>query len=172
MLARPQRSPSETAATLPLAVVALRRPHLTLSTVASRLSLSCSSGARICRRAGLARLSQHGPMPRCARHERAQPGELLHLEGKNARASPQGRAAHHGRSVRPDRRGGIRVRASGDRRRLAGGVSAGARRRGRGQRLRLPAGRDGYTAPAGIDRMPAWQDCRQPSDSASTGTTW
>lgn len=31
--------------------------------------------------------------------------------------------------------------------------------------------RAGYTATTGIDRTPAWQDSRQPPDSASTGTT-
>ena len=54
---RPRRSPGATVETLQLAVVALRRQRLTLSAIAAQLSLSRSSVARICRRAGLARLS-------------------------------------------------------------------------------------------------------------------
>jgi len=79
---RPQRSPSATAETLQLAVVALRRQRLTLSAIASQLSLSRSSVARICRRAGLSRLAQLDPVPYYPRYERAQPGELLHLDVK------------------------------------------------------------------------------------------
>jgi len=79
---RPRRSPGATIETLQLAVVALRRQRLTLSTIAAQLSLSRSSVARICRRAGLARLSQLEPVPHYPRYERAQPGELLHLDIK------------------------------------------------------------------------------------------
>ena len=79
---RPRRSPGATVETLQLAVVALRRQRLTLSTIAAQLSLSRSSVARICRRAGLARLSQLEPVPHYPRYERAQPGELLHLDIK------------------------------------------------------------------------------------------
>ena len=79
---RPRRSPGATVETLQLAVVALRRQRLTLSAIAAQLSLSRSSAARICRRAGLARLSQLEPVPHYPRYERAQPGELLHLDIK------------------------------------------------------------------------------------------
>jgi transposase InsO family protein len=67
---------------LQLAVVALRRQRLTLATIAAQLALSRSSVARICRRAGLSRLSQLEPVPQYPRYERAQPGELLHLDVK------------------------------------------------------------------------------------------
>ena len=79
---RPRRSPGATVETLQLAVVALRRQRLTLSAIAAQLSLSRSSVARICHRAGLARLSQLEPVPHYPRYERAQPGELLHLDIK------------------------------------------------------------------------------------------
>jgi len=79
---RPRRSPGATVETLQLAVVALRRQRLTLSAIAAQLSLSRSSVARICRRAGLARLSQLEPVPHYPRYERAQAGELLHLDIK------------------------------------------------------------------------------------------
>jgi transposase InsO family protein len=79
---RPQRSPAATAEALQLAVVALRRQRFTLASIASQLLLSRSSVARICRRAGLSRLSQLDPVPHYPRYERAQPGELLHLDVK------------------------------------------------------------------------------------------
>lgn len=65
-----------------MAVVALRRQRFTLAAIASQLSLSRSSVARICRRAGLSRLSQLDPVPHYPRYERARPGELLHLDVK------------------------------------------------------------------------------------------
>ena len=79
---RPRRSPAVTAEALQLAVVALRRQRFTLASIASQLLLSRSSVARICRRAGLSRLSQLEPVPHYPRYERAQPGELLHLDVK------------------------------------------------------------------------------------------
>jgi transposase InsO family protein len=79
---RPRRSPGATVETLQLAVVALRRQRLSLAAIAAQLSLSRSSVARICRRAGLTRLSQLEPVPHYPRYERAQPGELLHLDIK------------------------------------------------------------------------------------------
>jgi transposase InsO family protein len=79
---RPRHSPAATAEMLQLAVVALRRQRLTLATIAAQLALSRSSVARICRRAGLSRLSQLEPVPHYPRYERAQPGELLHLDVK------------------------------------------------------------------------------------------
>jgi len=79
---RPRRSPAVTAEALQLAVVALRRQRFTLASIASQLLLSRSSVARICHRAGLSRLSQLEPVPHYPRYERAQPGELLHLDVK------------------------------------------------------------------------------------------
>jgi transposase InsO family protein len=97
---RPQRSPSATPETLRLAVVALRRQRFTLSAIASQLSLSRSSVARICRRAGLSRLSQLDPVPHYPRYERAQPGELLHLDVKKL-----GRILQVGHRITGERRG-------------------------------------------------------------------
>ena len=96
---RPRRSPGATVETLQLAVVALRRQRLTLSAIAAQLSLSRSSVARICRRAGLARLSQLEPVPHYPRYERAQPGELLHLDIKRL-----GRIVKVGHRITGDRR--------------------------------------------------------------------
>jgi transposase InsO family protein len=79
---RPRRSPAATARELQLAILALRRQRLTLSTIAAQLGVSRSTVARVCARAGLQRLSQLEPVPHYPRYERASPGELLHLDVK------------------------------------------------------------------------------------------
>ena len=79
---RPRRSPAATAQELQLAVLALRRQRLTLVSIAQQLGLSRATVARVCARAGLNRLSRLEPAPAVLRYERAQPGELLHLDVK------------------------------------------------------------------------------------------
>jgi transposase InsO family protein len=79
---RPHRSPSATAEVLRTAVVALRRQRLTLVSIAAQLGLSRSTVARIAKAAGLNRLSKLEPVPVYRRYERAEPGELLHLDVK------------------------------------------------------------------------------------------
>jgi transposase InsO family protein len=101
---RPRHSPGATTETLQLAVVALRRQRLTMAMIAAQLALSRSSVARICRRAGLSRLSQLDPAPYYPRYERAQPGELLHLDVKKL-----GRILKVGHRITGDRRGQSKV---------------------------------------------------------------
>ena len=79
---RPHRQPSATAEALQIAVIALRRQRLTMSTIAAQLRLCRATVARILARAGLNRLSQLEPAPVFPRYERATPGELLHLDVK------------------------------------------------------------------------------------------
>jgi transposase InsO family protein len=79
---RPRRSPRATVKELELAVLALRRQRLTLVAIAQQLFLSRSTVARICARAGLQRLSRLTPPLAVQRYERAEPGELLHLDIK------------------------------------------------------------------------------------------
>jgi hypothetical protein len=55
--------------------------------------------ARICRRAGLSRLSQLDPVAHYPRYERARPGELLHLDVKKL-----GRITRVGHRITGDRR--------------------------------------------------------------------
>lgn len=65
-------------------VLALRRERLTLDKIAELSGISCSSVARICRKAGLHRLSLidlHWP-PVVVRYQKDRPGELLHLDMK------------------------------------------------------------------------------------------
>jgi transposase InsO family protein len=79
---RPLGMPKATVKELQLAVLALRRQRLTLASIAAQLSLSRSTVARICAKAGLQRLSRLEPAPHYPRYERAEPGELLHLDIK------------------------------------------------------------------------------------------
>jgi transposase InsO family protein len=79
---RPRHSPAATAQELGLAVLALRRQRLTLVTIAHQLAISRATVARLCARAGLNRLSKLELPPPVVRYERAQPGELLHLDIK------------------------------------------------------------------------------------------
>jgi transposase InsO family protein len=79
---RPRRSPRVTVREVTLAVLALRRHRLTLEAIATQLGLSRSTVCRICQRGGLNRLSKLEPTAPVVRYERAQPGELLHLDIK------------------------------------------------------------------------------------------
>ena len=79
---RPRRSPRATVRELSLAVLALRRQRLTMLAIARQLGLSRSTVARICASAGLQRLWRLEPPMAIQRYERAQPGELLHLDVK------------------------------------------------------------------------------------------
>jgi transposase InsO family protein len=103
---RPHHSPTATARELELAVLALRRQRLTLLTIAQQLQLSRASVARICRAAGLNRLSKLEPAPPVRRYERARPGELLHLDVKKL-----GRILQVGHRISGNRR--VRGRAGG-----------------------------------------------------------
>ncbi|HVP34157.1 MAG TPA: IS481 family transposase [Steroidobacteraceae bacterium] len=79
---RPHRSPSATNEVLRTAVVALRRQRMTLLAIAHQLNLSRATVARLAKAAGMNRLSKLEPAPVYRRYERAEPGELLHLDVK------------------------------------------------------------------------------------------
>lgn len=79
---RPHRSPDSTDEVLRSAIVALRRQRLTWVAIATQLGLSRSTVARIAKAAGLSRVSKLEPIPVYRRYERAEPGELLHLDVK------------------------------------------------------------------------------------------
>jgi transposase InsO family protein len=96
---RPRRSPRAIVRELALAVLALRRQRLTLISIAAQLQLSRSTVARICARAGLNRLARLEPAPPVRRYERAEPGELLHLDTKKL-----GRITRVGHRITGDRR--------------------------------------------------------------------
>lgn len=96
---RPHHCPEATAEVLRSAVVALRRQRLTLVTIAAQLNLSRSTVARIAKAEGLNRLSKLEPVPVYRRYERAEPGELLHLDVKKL-----GRILKVGHRITGDRR--------------------------------------------------------------------
>ena len=98
---RPRRSPRATVHELELAVLALRRQRLTMLGICQQLGLSRSTVARICARAGLQRLSRLEAPPPVQRYERAEPGELLHLDVKKL-----GRITRIGHRMSGDRSGG------------------------------------------------------------------
>jgi transposase InsO family protein len=100
---RPHRSPQATEAVLRSAVIALRRQRLTLVTIAAQLNLSRATVARIATAEGLSRLSKLEPAPVYRRYERAQPGELLHLDVKKL-----GRIVKVGHRITADWRGRTR----------------------------------------------------------------
>jgi len=97
---RPHRSPTTTDEVLRTAVVALRRQRLTLVSIAAQLGLSRATVARIAKAAGLNRLSKLEPAPVYRRYERAEPGELLHLDVKKL-----GRIVKVGHRITGNRRG-------------------------------------------------------------------
>jgi transposase InsO family protein len=97
---RPHRSPAATDEVLRSAVVALRRQRMTLTMIATQLGLSRATVARIARAAGLNRLSKLEPAPVYRRYERAEPGELLHLDVKKL-----GRIVKVGHRITGDRTG-------------------------------------------------------------------
>lgn len=63
-------------------IVALRRDRMTMRRIALLVAVSLSTVARVCRRAGLSRLTRIDPPPPPRRYERAWPGELLHVDVK------------------------------------------------------------------------------------------
>ena len=97
---RPHRSPAATEEVLKAAVVALRRQRLTLISIAAQLGLSRSTVARIAKAANLNRLSKLEPVPVYRRYERAEAGELLHLDIKKL-----GRITKVGHRIHGDRTG-------------------------------------------------------------------
>jgi transposase InsO family protein len=97
---RPHRSPQATDEVLKHAIVALRRQRMTLIAIATQLGLSRATVARIAKAAGLNRLSKLQPAPVYRRYERAEPGELLHLDVKKL-----GRIIKVGHRITGDRSG-------------------------------------------------------------------
>jgi transposase InsO family protein len=101
---RPHRMPGATAEVLKTAVLALRRQRLRLTSIAAQLRLSRSTVARIAKAGGLNRLTKLDPVPVYQRYERAEPGELLHLDVKKL-----GRILKVGHRITGDRRGHARA---------------------------------------------------------------
>lgn len=76
-----------------------RRQRLTAAQIAQRLGMPRSTVAAVLKRRGLERLSRLAPKPAVVRYERAEPGELLHLDIKKL-----GRFRRVGHRITGDRR--------------------------------------------------------------------
>lgn len=92
---RPQLSPRQTGADKRERIVALRRNHrLPYAEIACRIGVAPATVGRICQHAQLAKLPPLQEVPPKCRHERATPGEPLHLDTeKLARFDHPGRRA-------------------------------------------------------------------------------
>lgn len=79
---RPRRSPRQLSTRLAERVVALRLKRRTGRYIARQLGLSAASVSRILSRVHLSRWRELEPRPPANRYERAEPGELIHLDIK------------------------------------------------------------------------------------------
>jgi transposase InsO family protein len=104
--AAPHVIPHRTRARRVLEITALRAQRLPGHVIARRLGLPRSTVSRILQRLGLNRLGPLAPPPPVRRYERAQPGELLHVDIKSL-----GRIRGIGHRIHGDRR--TRVRGIG-----------------------------------------------------------
>jgi len=103
---RPRRCRSQLPAKVVERVVALRRKRRTGRYIARQLRLSSASVSRILRRARLSRWRELEPRPPANRYERAEPGELIHLDIKKlGRIKGIGHRIHGDRSNRLRNRG-------------------------------------------------------------------
>jgi transposase InsO family protein len=79
---RPQHSPNMIKPETALAIVKLRRRHLTQARIAASLGISKSTVGRVLRRAGLSRWSDLEPCAPVMRYEHENPGDLVHIDTK------------------------------------------------------------------------------------------
>jgi transposase len=115
---RPLSSPSQETPAACAAVEALRRQRHTGKQIAAEVGVSAATVSRILRRLGLNRLSALEPAEPVRRHERAAPGEILHIDIKKLGKFNR---IDHRRPDRPEQhpRGRLGIRAPGDRRPFA-----------------------------------------------------
>ena len=80
---RPHRTPRSTSSSLIERVIQLRRQHTPGYQIARLTGLSPATISRILQRARLSRWRDLEPKPPVVRYERAQPGDLIHLDIKS-----------------------------------------------------------------------------------------
>lgn len=105
---RPHSSPRQTPLTTCDAVEALRRQRRTQHHIATELSLSKATVSRILNRRGLNRLSSIEPAAPRPRYERANPGEIIHIDIKKL-----GKFSRTGHRITRDRHGQSKTRGVG-----------------------------------------------------------
>jgi transposase InsO family protein len=108
---RPHHSPRRLHARLERRIAALRARRQSGPAIADALRLPLSTVGDVLRRLGLGRLPPLVPRPAVVRYERAQPGELLHLDIK--KLGRIGRHGARGRVLAHERRAGYRQAALG-----------------------------------------------------------
>ena len=79
---RPHASPTRLDEAAEAAILALRRQRLSGPAIARRLGRPVATVGLVLRRHGLNRLAALEPKPEIVRYQRAQPGELIHLDIK------------------------------------------------------------------------------------------
>ena len=83
-------------------VEALRRQRRTGKQIAAELGISPATVSRILKRLGLNRIAALEPAEPVRRYERAQPGEMIHIDIKKLGRFERGRPPHHRRPHRPE----------------------------------------------------------------------
>jgi transposase InsO family protein len=99
---RPHRQPRRTPTPVVAAIIAARHERLTAWAIAVKLQVPRSTVAAILARLGLNQLAALAPAAPVTRYERAQPGELVHLDIK-----PLGRILRIGHRIHPTRRSSV-----------------------------------------------------------------
>lgn len=108
---RPRRSPRRLSTRLEQRIARLRAQRKSGPAIADRLGLPLSTVGDVLRRLGVGRLPPLVPRPMIVRYERAEPGELLHLDIK--KLGRIGRNGSAGRRMAHERRPGYRQAALG-----------------------------------------------------------
>ena len=98
---RPHRRRQPTPDTTVEQIAALRRQRWTGDQIAQQVDVAPATVSRVLRRLGLSRLKDLAPAAPIRRYERAQPGELLHIDIKKLGRFDEDRPPHHRRACRP-----------------------------------------------------------------------
>jgi len=106
----PHRVPRRTPPDRERAILALRRVRMTAAEIAEVLSMPLSTVSAVLARCGLGRLSRLEPLEPANRYQRAQPGELVHVDVKRlARIDGIGHRISGSRAGQPRRTGRRRI---------------------------------------------------------------
>jgi transposase len=97
----PRRVPARTSEKYVAAIAALRRVRMTAAEIGELLAMPISTVSAVLLRIGLGKRSRLEPLEPPNRYERERPGELVHIDVKEARAHPERRASHHRKPSRP-----------------------------------------------------------------------
>jgi transposase InsO family protein len=106
---RPRRLRRPTSLDCVNEIIALRRQRLCGNHIAKRVGVSPATVSRILRRAGLSRMRDLDPIEPARRYERANPGEMIHLDIKK-----RGRIDGVGHRITGNRTGQSNRRARGE----------------------------------------------------------